>query len=767
MKRANHWLGVLSLIAMSAFAQGALAATCTSIATTQTDWNKGAAWDNGGGCGTGQPPTGATVIIDTGTSILADASTNVVGNVTINSGGILSGQAGNTISLSGNLTNIPGGTFTAGGGIVSLFNLLTPQTISGTFTFADLMLNNLLGGVTFSGNVTVTGAFTPGLTPITVEAGSTLTVGGTTYTGPCASAIFIAATYCGGGTKPPAPLAFDAFEQGSTVGGHIWTHIAGQQFQLDVVKIRAATGGVDTGYTSRITVGLVDASAAGFTCATAVPVTATVSPGANTRMTSGKTTYTFTVPAAYKNLQVQVTDRNGVVTCPNDHFAVRPSLFTVSSSNANADATGASATATPVVKAGANFALTATAVTATSTTDTGYAGTPTLDNAQLAAHAGAVRNGTLAGTFGAAVAGVASGTAFTYDDVGYFMLNANGVVDATFTAVDSAVGDCVINDAIPANDFSNTPNAAGKVGCKFGNTAATSYFGRFIPDHFDTAVVATATTPMPCPTGLTCPVSYDGFVYSGQPFSVQVSARNTTACAGGSPDACTTQNYQGTFAQTVTLSAAASKGGAVIATGGAGQPTIVPANIAGFGSGVATTSGAASSAFTFAVVATPPTDVYVRANDTDGASSLRGASSVEGGVKVASGQIKISNAYGSELLPLTMTATVQYCSAVAGGNCTWTKSTTDSATSFNTAADIVAQIIDGPLAGGDLKVSGGGAVTVGGGSRTFTFGAPNKTGSANISLGAPAYLSPNAAGRATFGVYKGNEAVIYRGRRGR
>ncbi|UUZ49144.1 hypothetical protein LP420_01385 [Massilia sp. B-10] len=26
--------------------------------------------------------------------------------------------------------------------------------------------------------------------------------------------------------------------------------------------------------------------------------------------------------------------------------------------------------------------------------------------------------------------------------------------------------------------------ADGKLGCYFGNTAATNYFGRFIPDHF-------------------------------------------------------------------------------------------------------------------------------------------------------------------------------------------------------------------------------------------------------------------------------------------
>ena len=81
-----------------------------------------------------------------------------------------------------------------------------------------------------------------------------------------------------------------------------------------------------------------------------------------------------------------------------------------------------------------------------------------------------------AGAFGAAAAatGTATGT-FTYSEVGYFRFGPAGVYDDTFTAIDQST-DCT-------NDFSNTA-VGGKYGCKFGNAAATPYFGRFIPDHF-------------------------------------------------------------------------------------------------------------------------------------------------------------------------------------------------------------------------------------------------------------------------------------------
>ncbi|HEX5338538.1 MAG TPA: hypothetical protein VFW53_08880, partial [Gallionella sp.] len=280
--------------------------------------------------------------------------------------------------------------------------------------------------------------------------------------------------------------AFDAFEAGGALNGPILTHLAGQPFQLDVVAVNA--GAVDTGKNQNITVGLVDANAPGFSCATATPIAGSVQSAA---LDHGKRRFPFTVANAYQNLQVQVKVSSGegsqasTVICPVAQFSVRPLSFAVSS-NANADLKyGASATATPTVTVGANFALSANAfgvnAAGVPVPVTGYDGTPMIDPAKLVRSNAAA--GTLTGDFAAASAGVASGT-FTYSEVGYFRILAQGVYDDSFTSVDQgttdANSDCVIGS------FSNTPNddplGKGRVGCNFGNAAATDYFGRFVQD---------------------------------------------------------------------------------------------------------------------------------------------------------------------------------------------------------------------------------------------------------------------------------------------
>lgn len=122
------------------------------------------------------------------------------------------------------------------------------------------------------------------------------------------------------------------------------------------------------------------------------------------------------------------------------------------------------------------------------------------------------------------------------------------------------------------------------------------------------------------------------------------------------------------------------------------------------------------------------------------------------------GRMKLSNAHGSELLALPMSATVQYYN---GAN--WVTSATDSLTQFSTnlstaGGNIVAAIVSG-LAGG-VSVVAPSVVTVAGGVRGFSLNKPGVAGSVDISLNAPTYLPSNTA-RATFGVYKGGNEFIY------
>jgi hypothetical protein len=336
------------------------------------------------------------------------------------------------------------------------------------------------------------------------------------------------------------------------------------------------------------------------------------------------------------------------------------------------------------------------------------------------------------GVFGAAhpsglptgVAGVAHGTAFTWSEV--------GIVDLT-----PSVGD---GDYLGMGDVTGTPS---------GNV------GRFFPDHFDTEVVATATLPMPCPANLTCPALYDGLVYSGQPFSVQVIARNL---AGG-----TTANYDGVlgFSKPATLTAWDALGGAA-QNPGSGVLANSAIIAASFNGGAATT---ATPVYTLADVLTAPTDIFVRAVDEDNVTSLLAVpgASIEGGVKVVSGRVKIGNAYGSQLLQLSMSATVQYYDGTS-----WLTSLTDSVTSLTLALSNY-QCKTGCAWTTTPTPASGQAIA---GILSFQLSQPSGggTGSLDVSISAPDYLlagsngaavNPSKAGRATFGIYKGSEEFIY------
>ncbi|MGA7593579.1 MAG: DUF6701 domain-containing protein, partial [Gallionella sp.] len=289
-------------------------------------------------------------------------------------------------------------------------------------------------------------------------------------------------------------------------------------------------------------------------------------------------------------------------------------------------------------------------------------------------------------------------------------------------------------------------------------TGTSANVGAFIPDHFDTAVVASATTPMPCPTGLGCPVLYNGFVYSGQPFSMQVTAKNQ---AGG-----ITTNYHSAYglSHNVTLTAWDALGSVVQqnppGSGALGNGTLVST---AFNHGVGTTS---TQTYTFAISPTTPTNIFLRAVDainTSVTSRLANpANSIEGGVRVVSGKVKLSNAHGPETLDLPMNASVQYYDGTF-----WRTSLTDSVTSLtlnlsNYQRKTGAWTTTPSPASGQIVA----------GILSFILSAPTGggTGSVDVGIGAPTYLlagsnsagdNPTLVGRATFGVYKGPNKFIY------
>jgi len=618
---------------------------------------------------------------------------------------------------------------------------------------------------------------------------------------------------------------------------HIMTKIAGSAFSLDLVALKT-NGTRNTNYNSNVFVELLDASdnsgaLDAYNCRSSwTAVIATLNgqftPGDNGLITVGL----FTVANAYRDVRVRVTNVGGATKkgCSTDRFAIRPNSFTVVPSddnwttagilrtinNTDATSPGSSTGSPPIHKAGQPFKITATAKNASNVTTTNYNVTvaPTAALSDCSPGTACTASfGTLALGTPTFSAGAVTWNSATYSEVGSFNLTLQ---DTDFASVDAA---------------DTAASCAGYYVC-----SAPTAVGRFVPDHFDTAVIYDSGTKvfMPCPSGLACPSSGDlyypwssadaawsyadavartaaagfvasdvgkiarqlddssfweltaitptwslaifgkGFVYSGQPFRVQVTAKN----AGGN----TTQNYQGVFAKAVTLAAWDALGSTTTQnpSGLLTNNSIAAALFGAVTPGVATTS---TPVYTLTAATTAPTDIYVRAEDTDGVTSLRTTNptttSVEGGVKVASGRVKIANAYGSELLPLTLPATVQYYNAAGS----WVTSNSDTVTAINPSdfalafpvATLVACETSVSITGSSpsftVNLSRPGTGNNGWTGLTLNLGATpagnqcvGGVEAASTSANRPWLQFPtgaNPTARATFGVYKGNNQFIY------
>ena len=339
---------------------------------------------------------------------------------------------------------------------------------------------------------------------------------------------------------------FDCIETGvsvNTTRNPLHTKLAGTAFSFDVVAL-TSTGAIATTYTGTPTVELYDSSTAPV-CSSATALSGSSQVLTMAAANNGrKTINALTLANAYKKLSCRVRDATAnVTTCSSDSFTVRPSSLTVTSAtaNVNGDPTNGSSTTTATyMKAGDaslpgvnNFNLNAV------TGVLGYDGTPavvpSLTEWQSPPSSGppsggrpAPGVGTVAGAFAAALptTGTATGSQFTYNEVGYFRFNTNGVADTTYAdnSSDIANGDCTL-------DYSNTA-VGGKYGCYLGNANPSNYFGRFVPNHF---TMTSGSVLAACTAG--------GFTYMDQPFAVNavVEAKNSAGIR--------TQNYSGTFAR--------------------------------------------------------------------------------------------------------------------------------------------------------------------------------------------------------------------------
>ncbi|MFQ6758330.1 MAG: hypothetical protein D9V46_06850 [Deltaproteobacteria bacterium] len=506
--------------------------------------------------------------------------------------------------------------------------------------------------ITFSGGQTTV--------TLTKKTAGTVTLGGT-VTSPdvtTTSAIcYIGTTQNCALTYTLSSACFDAVEVDRSASTPIYTKLASTPFSLDVLTLAPLSGNT----TQPVSVALVDPTATSGNCSDFNTGLTAEQTYTFNRFSGGRHTFSFTYPNAAQNVRVRIRNTStNQSACSSDNFAIRPHQLTL-------------ATTTPLnpaantIKAGADFNLTAASgVTA------GYTGTPTTDPAKIVDHNTiAIGTGPLTGAFAAATGTTAIGT-FQYLDVGTITLNANAVLDATFTAVDQvtglvggvdhgAGGDCIADSA------SNIASV-GFYGCTIGGTALGP-LGRFFPDHYE----VTATL-----TGACNPGTVNEFTYMGQP----ALGVNLTIQAMASAGATPLSRYTNGYAFLAEFNVIGDNSGAAITPLNSRLTPDLPAFQWSSGAYV----GPGTYSFDRAVNPDGPFDNFrlnITINDTDGAQITRlngiaitGVNAVlSPATKIRYGRLRLPNAYGPETGALIIPAPLEFWNGAnfvlnAQDNCT-------------------------------------------------------------------------------------------------
>lgn len=289
--------------------------------------------------------------------------------------------------------------------------------------------------------------------------------------------------------------------------------------------------------------------------------------------------------------------------------------------------------------------------------------------------------------------------------------------------------------------------------------------GRFYPYSFQTLV-----TPVFADCKLikiTCPTGASGAAYATQNFTVNVVPLDVN----DNP----VQNFRGVFGDLLVLSTVDSPGATAAALAPAGGALTAPGIAAlpanGTNDGlVAAASFAlpvpfnrASPANTAWTVSTP---IFLRAiaktaKDTAGAAltSKQPDTSLEAGLMILNGRLRLSTVSGSELLRLPVTMEAQFWTRPAGSAGTWSNNLADNTATPSAIAfsSCKRNLLVSNACYSGLQMTPRDTVFTSGGAKFF-IAAPGagKTGSAMFNMtGAPAWL-PSTLAQAVFGAYKSN-----------
>jgi MSHA biogenesis protein MshQ len=429
----------------------------------------------------------------------------------------------------------------------------------------------------------------------------------------------------------------------------------------------------------------------------------------------------------------------------NGRCAVNPNSNPVCAS----DATGAK-----FVMAGEAFSATVTATTIGGATAPNFGKENSPESIVLNSSVVSVTNNTsVGGNFGSFSNGVATGTNFTWDEVGIITLTPT-LLSRNYMGLDT------------------TSSGLGNVtGTTSGN------IGRFYPAQFSVSggIIANRSD--------VCPVTGCGsFTYMGEAMTAQFTL-TAQAVDSGTNAVSTTQNYNysatpaNNFAKFDPTTTGNPLGLGAVDTAGP-TPLIIDYTTNGTASG-SFTSGSATITVPFAISRGASSvgpynsvQIGIAPSDSDGVkmgafnidTSNSGAPNHTSIATTAElyGRMVVSGAYGSELLALSVPVAAQYWN---GTN--WALSSSDSNTNIS-AANITFsnwQTRSGVLNSSSTSLVS--PVTLVSGIGNFTLKTPGygNTGSANISVNIPApaaipYLPGNTA-IISFGVFKGNSHFIY------
>jgi MSHA biogenesis protein MshQ len=371
------------------------------------------------------------------------------------------------------------------------------------------------------------------------------------------------------------------------------------------------------------------------------------------------------------------------------------------------------------VKAGESFTATVTATTTPAsgaTTTPNYGRETTSESVKLTptlvAPAGGV-TGTLAGSFGAFTAGVATGTSFTWNDVGIITLRPS-VGDASYLGAGDTVG-----------------TASGNV-------------GRFFPDHFTLSAATLANR-----SGACTPVST--FTYLGEKLNLAFTL--TAEKLGGG----TTQNYDGTlggggFAKLPPgefdkYGVGARSGATDLASRISGSVSGAPVWASGVLAGV-TVQATVMRAAAGADGPWTATQFGIAPQDSDGVQLLASAFNLDvdnnavnehqaigATTNLYFGRLRLLNTYGSELLDIRVPLRAEYYAQIGVGN-GWSLNTDDNCTELPTSAFFTS-------GGLSPVIQSASPVTLNGGLGTLVFNKTGTVGSFNLAA------NLNAAGADT------------------